>query len=55
VYAEKDKIVEATPVGVYYLARSESQKKMGKKENIDLGEKYDADINGKIVSRFEKF
>ena len=55
VYAIKEKIVEGTPVGVYYLARSESQKKMGKKENIDLGEKYDADINGKIVSRFEKF
>jgi len=55
VYMEKDKAIEGNPVGVYYLARSESQKAKGKKETVQKGEKLQQDIVGKIVSRFEKF
>jgi glycine hydroxymethyltransferase len=55
VYMEKDKAVEGSPVGVYYLARSESQKSKGKKESVKKGEKLEAEITGKIISRFEKF
>jgi glycine hydroxymethyltransferase len=55
VYAEKDKIAEGDPVGVYYLARSESQKRKGKKEIVKKGERLEADIAGKVLSRFEKF
>jgi hypothetical protein len=52
---EKDKATEGDSVGVYYLARSESQKSKGKKEIVKRGERLEADIVGKIVSRFEKF
>jgi glycine cleavage system T protein len=55
VYAEKNKVVEGNPVGVYYLARSENQKNKGRKENVKRGEPLEADIAGKVVSRFEKF
>jgi glycine cleavage system aminomethyltransferase T len=55
VYAQKDKVVEGTAAGVYYLARSESQKSKGKKESVKRGEHLEPDITGKIVSRFEKF
>jgi hypothetical protein len=55
VYAEKDKIVEGATVGVYYLARSESQKSKGKKESVKRGEQLEPEIAGKVVSRFEKF
>jgi glycine hydroxymethyltransferase len=55
VYAEKDKIAEGDPVGVYYLARSESQKSKGKKEAVKRGERLEADIAGTVLSRFEKF
>jgi glycine hydroxymethyltransferase len=55
VYMEKDKAIEGNPVGVYYLARSESQKSKGKKEIVKRGEKLSQDIAGKTISRFEKF
>jgi glycine hydroxymethyltransferase len=55
VYMEKDKAIEGNPAGVYYLARSESQKSKGKKESVKKGEKLSPDIAGKIISRFEKF
>jgi glycine cleavage system T protein len=55
VYAEKDKVVEGTAVGVYYLARNENQKSKGKKESVKRGEQLEPDISGKTVSRFEKF
>ncbi len=55
VYAEKDKTAEGNSVGVYYLARSESQKSKGKKQIVERGEKLEADVWGKVVSRFEKF
>lgn len=54
-YMEKDKAKEGDAVGVYYLARSESQKSKGRKQAVKRGEQLEADIKGKIVSRFEKF
>ena len=53
-YVEKDQVIEGNTVGVYYLARSESQKSKGRKENVKKGEQIEADITGKIISRFEK-
>ena len=55
VYAQKDKAMEGNSVGVYYLARSESQKSKGKKQIVERGENLQADVWGKVVSRFEKF
>jgi glycine hydroxymethyltransferase len=55
VYLEKDGLAEEDPVGVYYLARSESQKSKGKKESVERGERLEADIAGTVLSRFEKF
>jgi len=54
-YLEKDKVRVGNSTGVYYLARSEGQKSKGRKETVRRGETVDADITGKIVSRFEKF
>ncbi|MCD4830937.1 MAG: glycine cleavage system aminomethyltransferase GcvT [Anaerohalosphaeraceae bacterium] len=42
-------------IGLYYLARSQSQLRQGKKDCVNLGEKLTPDIQGRIVSRFEKF
>ncbi|MFH1370864.1 MAG: hypothetical protein ABII09_06220 [Planctomycetota bacterium] len=55
VYMDKDKAIEGNPVGVYYLARSESQKSKGRKQAAEKSEQLEADITGKVVSRFEKF
>ncbi|MBN2020963.1 MAG: hypothetical protein JW749_12160 [Sedimentisphaerales bacterium] len=55
VYMEKGKVVEGDSIGVYYLARSESQKSKGRKENVRRGDRFEPDIEGKIISRFEKF
>lgn len=54
-YTDKQQSQETNEAGVYYLARSESQKSKGKKQNVDRGEKLEADITGRVVSRFEKF
>ena len=55
VYVEKEKVNEGDSIGIYYLARSESQKSKGKKETVKRGERLEPDIAGKVLSRFEKF
>ncbi len=55
VFADEQQVGEGNSVGIYYLARSRSQKDKGKKEGVRPGEKLEADIAGRIVSRFEKF
>jgi len=55
VYLDKEKIKENNPVGVYYLARSQSQIEQDRKQNVLKGQKLQADIVGKVVSRFAKF
>lgn len=42
-------------IGVYYLARNQGHIQQGRKEKAVIGEKLDADINGSVVERFEKF
>jgi glycine cleavage system T protein len=54
-YVEKNKAAEENSVGVYYLARSESQQSKGRKLTVRQNEKLDGDISGEIVSRFERF
>jgi glycine cleavage system T protein len=55
VYIDKDKATEGNSVGVYYLARSESQISKGRKQAVKKGERINEDIQGKVISRFEKF
>jgi glycine hydroxymethyltransferase len=55
VYVEKDQAEEGDSIGVYYLARSGSQKSKGKKEKVEKGQRVEAEIVGKVLSRFEKF
>jgi hypothetical protein len=52
---DKDKANEGNPVDIYYLARSESQKNKGRKQAVEKGERIIGDIQGKVISRFEKF
>ena len=52
---DKDKATEGNSVGVYYLARSESQINKGRKQALKQGERINGDIQGKAISRFEKF
>ena len=54
-YMDKDKANEGNPVDIYYLARSESQKNKGRKQAVEKGERIIGDIQGKVISRFEKF
>ncbi len=54
-YVSKGAIEEADVVGVYYVARNQRQIDQGRKEKIEIEETLEADISGKVVSRFEKF
>jgi glycine hydroxymethyltransferase len=42
-------------VGDYYLARNQGHIQQGRKEKVKIGEKLNADIEGQVVERFEKF
>lgn len=42
-------------VGIYYLARNAGHIQQGRKEKVSVGERLTADIQGKVVERFEKF
>ena len=46
---------ESDKVGVYYLARNARQVQDGRKESVDVGQRCDGDITGRIISRFQKF
>lgn len=54
-YIQKQFTSEATPIGIYYLARSKGQVAKGRKEKSVTGDKLESDIAGEIVSRFERF
>ena len=54
-YVDKDRAAEGNAVGIYYLARRQSQVAQGRKEQVDKNETVPADIQGRVVSRFEKF
>lgn len=52
---EKENISKDGKVGVYYLARSQSQIAKGKLEKVDIGQQLDTDVEGTVLSRFERF
>jgi len=54
-YVDRDAAQEATEVGVYYLARSQSQVEQGRVQAAEKGQKMTADLAGTVVSRFAKF
>jgi len=54
-YVERGTLKQGETMGLYYLARSQSQITKGKKESVNIGVKLEVDIEGEIVSRFEKF
>ncbi len=54
-YITKENSEPDIAIGVYYLARNARQISEGKKESARLNESLQADINGNVLSRFEKF
>jgi len=54
-YVDRDAAQEGTKVGVYYLARSQSQVEQGRAQAADKGQKLAADLAGTVVGRFAKF
>jgi len=54
-FINKEYSQEDTALWLYYLARSKAQIKKGKVQNADLGQFLKADIDAKVISRFEKF
>ncbi len=51
----RDVIKEGETIGVYYLARNESQVRKGRKQEVKKGQNVQADITGVTLRRFEKF
>lgn len=54
-YMVRDAAQEGTVLGVYYLARSESQIEQGREQQVDKGHRVEADLAATVVSRFAKF
>jgi len=54
-YISKEIVQENRQIGLYYLARSESQIEKGRKEKVEKNQKLETDISGIIVTRFAKF
>ena len=55
VYVTGETVKQEDPVGIYYLARSRSQQRDGRKQSVQKDETLKADIVGTAVSRFAKF
>ena len=54
-YLARESAFEQSPIGIYYLARSENQIAQGRRQNAELGRTLEPDLTGIIVSRFAKF
>ena len=54
-YIDREAVGEGTRLGVYYLARSQSQAEQGRLQAVEKGQKLDGDLAGTVVSRFAKF
>jgi len=54
-YVSRNAVTEGNTLGVYYLARSQSQVQQGRAERMDRGQQAQADLTGTVVGRFEKF
>jgi glycine hydroxymethyltransferase len=55
VFADKSGSEKGISAGIYYLGRNKRQIQKGKLENVAKGQKLEADIEGKIISRFARF
>jgi len=54
-YIDKQTAQPETPIGLYYLARSQNQIEQGRQSSAEKGQTLTADITGTILRRFEKF
>ena len=54
-YVSRDIAELNRQIGLYYTARSKMQAEKGKKSKVEKNQKLEADISGKIVTRFAKF
>jgi glycine cleavage system aminomethyltransferase T len=54
-YVARDAAEEGRRLGVYYLARSQSQVEQGRQQTVEKGRTLAADLVGTVVSRFAKF
>jgi glycine cleavage system T protein len=52
---EKQYNITGSQAGVYYLARNQGHIQQSRKEKVKAGDSLAADLDGKIVERFEKF
>jgi glycine hydroxymethyltransferase len=52
---DHDRTEPGTPVGVYYLARSQGQINKGRLERVAKQSTVEPDLMGQIIARFEKF
>ena len=54
-YMERTAAQEGHSLGVYYLARSPAQAQKGKQRTVNKDQGLDADLDAKVLSRFERF
>jgi len=54
-YVTREAARERRELGVYYLARSQSQVEQGRQQAVEKGQKLAADLAGVVVSRFARF
>jgi glycine cleavage system T protein len=54
-YVDRAAAREGSRLGVYYLARSQSQAEQGRKRTVNQREQLRADLTGVVASRFAKF
>ena len=54
-YVQKDTAKPGNEIGLYYLARNQGQVQKGRKKSVELSQVIEADITGKVLTRFEKF
>lgn len=55
IYADSKAAKENNSVGIYYLARSQSQIQQGRRQSVQKEQNLDTDIVGTVVSRFATF
>jgi glycine cleavage system T protein len=54
-FVKADALSQDDQAGLYYLARNKRQIEQGKKENVDIDENVQPDIQGVMLARFERF
>ncbi|MCF7929517.1 MAG: hypothetical protein K9L68_12145 [Spirochaetales bacterium] len=54
-FMESEHSKPKTPAGLFYLARNERQRNEGRAQKTPYGQQVQADLNGGILERFERF